>query len=215
MRGWLPADFIFAMTAAKSSPEKYEIREAGPECLHTYAKIPISFTVNSILRVKLIEQGLGGFKLIEEKVAPCIKDYDRLELAGQGPLAWEKEFDLRTWGFLIAFSHETPYGAATVALRTPGVQMLEGRQDLAVLWDLRVHPQRRGKGIGKRLFKHAMAWAKARGCTQMKIETQNINVPACRFYAHMGCDLGAIHRYAYHGNPDLVKEIMLLWFIDL
>jgi GNAT superfamily N-acetyltransferase len=232
MRGRLPADpvdhqqhgpnilhgmkhFFHAMNAGKSGPEKYEIREVGPEWLHTYAKIPISFNVESILRIKVLKHGMGGFKLIEEKVTPFIKDYDRLELAGEGPLAWAKEFDVRGWGFLIALFHDIPYGAATIAVHTPGVLMLEGRQDLAVLWDLRVHPQQRGKGIGRKLFKQSMAWARARGCNQMKIETQNINVPACRFYARMGCELGAIHRHAYRSNPDLTKEIMLLWYIDL
>jgi GNAT superfamily N-acetyltransferase len=203
------------MNAGKSNPEKVEIREVGPEWLHTYAKIPISFNVETILRIKVVEHGLGGFKFVEDKVSPYTKDYDRLELAGEGPLAWAKEFDVRTWGFLIALDLDIPCGAATIAVNTPNVHMLEGRGDLAVLWDLRVHPNRRGKGIGKRLFKKSMVWAKGRGCRQLKIETQNINVPACRFYAEMGCELGAIHRYAYRNTFHVSKEIMLLWYIDL
>jgi GNAT superfamily N-acetyltransferase len=203
------------MSSSKNDPQKYDIREVGPESLHTYAKIPISFTVKSIYRIKVVEQGLGGFKLVEEKVTPYNKDYDRLELAGEGPLAWEKEFDVRSWGFLMAFYQDIPCGAAAIAINTPGVHMLEGRGDLAVLWDLRVHPKRRGRGFGEKLFKRSVVWAKARGCNRMKIETQNINVPACRFYAQMGCELGAIHRHAYQGKPDLCKEVMLLWYIDL
>ena len=46
----------------------------------------------------------------------------------------------------------------------------------------------------------------------MKVETQNINVPACRFYARMGCELGTIDRFAY---PDLPGETQLLWHLDL
>ena len=38
--------------------------------------------------------------------------------------------------------------------------MLEGRDDLAVFWALRVHPDYRGEGIGHQLFKAAVAWAK-------------------------------------------------------
>lgn len=203
------------MTAGKNDPEKYEIREVGPDCLFTYSRIPISFTVESIFRIKVVDHGLGGFKLVEEKVTPYLKDYDSLELEGAGPLSWAKEFDVRAWGFLMAFYNDIPFGAATIAVQTSSVRMLEGRRDLAVLWDLRVHPKRRGKGIGEKLFKESMAWARGRGCTQMKIETQNINVPACRFYAVMGCDLGAIHRRAYHGTPELNREAMLLWYIDL
>jgi GNAT superfamily N-acetyltransferase len=90
--------------------------------------------------------------------------------------------------------------------------MLEGRRDLAVLWDLRVAPEARGQGVGAALFQAAEAWAAARGCRQMKVETQNVNVPACRFYASQGCVLGAIHRFAY---PELPHEVQLLWYRDL
>ena len=53
----------------------------------------------------------------------------------------------------------------------------------------------------------AEEWALARGCGQLKVETQNVNVPACRFYAAQGCELGVIDRFAY---PRLPKEIQLL-----
>ena len=46
----------------------------------------------------------------------------------------------------------------------------------------------------------------------MKVETQNVNVPACRFYARQGCVLGAINRFAY---PDLPDEVQLLWYKTL
>jgi streptothricin acetyltransferase len=203
------------MTSPNLRPKKYEIRELGPDCLYTYARIPIAFTVKSILRVKPQEFGLGGFKLVEEKVKPYLKDYDKLELEGAGPLAWPKQFDLGAWGFLIAFDRQQPVGGATIAACTPGLQMLESRTDLAVLWDLRVHPKRWGKGIGRLLFQRSLEWARARGFRQIKIETQNINVNACRFYASMGCELGAIHRRAYHGSPELAQEAMLLWYADL
>ena len=49
----------------------------------------------------------------------------------------------------------------------------------------------------------------------MKIETQNVNVPACRFYAQQGCHLGAILRYGYAGCPEVAHEAMLLWYLDL
>jgi len=36
----------------------------------------------------------------------------------------------------------------------------------------------------------------------LKVETQNINVPACRFYAKQGCVLRAVHPHAYSEFPD-------------
>jgi GNAT superfamily N-acetyltransferase len=86
--------------------------------------------------------------------------------------------------------------------------MLEGRDDLAVLWDIRVSPEARGRGVGAALFRAAERWAKARGCLHLRVETQNINVAACRFYARQGCVLRAVNRHAYAELPD---EIQLLW----
>lgn len=47
---------------------------------------------------------------------------------------------------------------------------------------------------------------------ELKIETQNTNAPACRFYARRGCVLRAIRRFAY---PLLPNEVELLWYKEL
>ena len=39
-----------------------------------------------------------------------------------------------------------------------------------------------------------------------------MNVAACRFYASLGCELGAINRFAYPSLPD---EVQLLWYREL
>jgi GNAT superfamily N-acetyltransferase len=93
--------------------------------------------------------------------------------------------------------------------------MLGGRRDMAVLWDIRVRPEARRSGIGARLFEHAAQWARERNCRLLKIETQNVNVPACRFYSRMGGRLGEINRYAYAGHPGVAHEVMLVWYLDL
>ena len=114
----------------------------------------------------------------------------------------------------MAFDAIAPVGGAAVAWRSPKVHMLEGRDDLAVLWDFRVHPDYRRKGIGTALFRRAAQWARSKGCKQLKIETQNVNVPACRFYAAQRCHLGRIDRYGY-AEPDIAHETMLIWYLDL
>jgi GNAT superfamily N-acetyltransferase len=90
--------------------------------------------------------------------------------------------------------------------------MSEGRRDLSVLWDIRVAPDARGKGVGSALFQRVEAWAQAHGCCQLKVETQNINVRACGLYARNGCELRAVRHAAY---PELPEEIQLLWYKDL
>ena len=185
-----------------------EVTEEPASALADFARIPISFEVRSVLDVA---DDAGGFALTERGLPiPWVKDYDAI--GGEGPTRWALRFDVSNWGFLAARVDGRLVGAAAIAFDTPGVDMLEGRRDLAVLWDLRVAPDTRGQGVGSALFRAAEAWARARGCTQLKIETQNINVPACRFYAARGCMLGAANRSAYPGLPD---EIQLLWYKTL
>lgn len=178
--------------------------------LAEYASISIAFEVRRVLDLRVIDGGLGGFALSERVLdAPYVKDYD----AGDGgPARWAERFDLSRWGLLGARSDGRLVGGAAVAFDTPGLTMLEGRRDLAVLWDIRVAPEARGQGVGAALFRVAEAWAAARGCRQLKVETQNVNVAACRFYAAQGCVLGSIHRFAYPGLP---HEAQLLWYRDL
>ena len=92
--------------------------------------------------------------------------------------------------------------------------MLSGRDDLAVLWDIRVHPDHRRSGIGTALFAEAAKWSRERNCKYLKVETQNVNVPACRFYTQQGCRLGEINRFAYN-VPQVAHDVMLVWYLTL
>ena len=65
------------------------------------------------------------------------------------------------------------------------------------------------------LFRHAADWTRCKGFRLLKIETQNINLPACRFYLKQGCRLGEINRYAYATDPEVAHEVMLVWYLDL
>jgi GNAT superfamily N-acetyltransferase len=58
----------------------------------------------------------------------------------------------------------------------------------------------------------ATAWATANDATRMAVETQNVNVAACRFYRKNGFELVSIERFAY---PDLPEESRLIWCRDL
>ena len=185
-----------------------EERADDPAVLERHGAVPIAFEVRSRLAVRPVDGGMGGLLLAEEPVAtPYVKDYDAYD--GEGPTHWAKDFDLSRWAVLAALNGDERVGGAVVARDTPGVDLLEGRDDLAVLWDLRVRPDRRGRGVGHLLFGAAEAWARAHGCREMKVETQNVNVPACRFYAGRGCELRSIRQGAYPGLPD---EAQLLWF---
>jgi GNAT superfamily N-acetyltransferase len=183
------------------------------ESLEAYSTVPIGFEVTSRLSVALLHEGLGGIALREEEVIPPYgKDYD--DSSGEGPMRWLESFNTSNWVLFLAREGGVPVGGATVAFRTPEVHMLRGTEDMSVLWDIRVHPVHRRSGVGTALFLEAAEWSRQKECRHMKIETQNTNVPACRFYAKQGCRLGEINRYAY-SEPHLAHEVMLVWYLDL
>jgi ribosomal protein S18 acetylase RimI-like enzyme len=128
------------------------------------------------------------------------------------PFPLHGNWDISNWGIFAAVLNDSIVGGCVVALRTPEVNMLEGRTDLAVLWDLRVHPDRKHCGIGTALFQAAKAFANNMGCRLLKIETQNVNVAACHFYNKQGCVLRGLNMSAYSDHPE---ETQLLWYLQL
>jgi GNAT superfamily N-acetyltransferase len=190
------------------------IEAIGADRLADYARVPMVCDVRSVLAVDEINGGIGGLGLQERTLrVPFTKDYDAY--ADGGPLNWHKRFDLSTWGLWIGGEGGDVVCGAAVARNTPGIQMLEGRGDLAVLWDIRVRASSRLQGAGTALFREAVRWAKSNGCRLLQIETQNVNVDACKFYAKMGCCLGRIDRLAYSRCPEVASEVMLVWYLDL
>jgi GNAT superfamily N-acetyltransferase len=186
-----------------------DVAEEPMTALAEYAVLPIAFSVDQVLDVTARAE--GGFSLSARRLeVPYMKDYDAVD--GDGPSHWSRRFDVSNWTLFTARVAGSRVGGATVAFDTPGLTMLEGRRDLSVLWDIRVAPTARGNGIGSALFEKVEAWARAHRCRQLKVETQNINVPACGFYARHGCELRAVHYAAY---PELPEEIRLLWYKDL
>lgn len=189
---------------------KIELAQLSDPALAEYGGILTSFEVREVLDVEAAEPS-AGFRLTPRLIAkPYVKDYD--SRAEERPTAWPDRFDTSQWILMVARSEGRPVGGAAVACRTAGLNMLEGRSDLAVLWDIRVVPEVRRRGVGAALFRAAEAWALDAGCRQLKVETQNINAPACLFYARQGCDLRRVHYGAYGECPD---EVQLLWYKDL
>ena len=185
-----------------------EIRQESAATLREYERVSIAFQVSQVFDVKA--EPNGRFSLIARQLPDSyLKDYDAL---GETPADWVCRFDISAWAFFSAFADGQRIGGTTVAFQSPDIHMLEGRADLAVLWDIRVAPSSRRGGVGSALFAVATRWAASRGCRQLKVEIQNTNVPACQFYARQGCVLGAANRGVY---PELPGEVQLLWYKDL
>jgi streptothricin acetyltransferase len=80
-------------------------------------------------------------------------------------------------------------------------------QDIAV--DLKF---RRG-GVGGRLIKQAIDWAKEKNSPGIMLETQHNNVNACKFYERMGFQLSGFDTMLYKGLNPASQEIALFWYL--
>ena len=180
--------------------------------LSQYDLIPMLVHISAYYRIEKHNRGLGGFTLVETPVEPYVKDFCS---ADDESVAQWKRFDLSNWAFFMAFDNERPVGGAAVAARTKKIHMLSGRDDLAVLWDIRVDDACKYQGIGQALFDMAVIWSRSQGLRQMKIECQNNNVPAVKFYHKQGAILSAIDEYAYYNELKYRHEAQLIWFLDL
>ena len=188
-----------------------EITKIGPEGWGRYAEVSPEFVVESTLECEPPDCGLGGIVLEERPVDTPYQKYG----CDDNPEDWSKRFDLRTWGVFLAMTAGRPVGGAAVAPPSPGMVVTEGRKDAACLWDLRVSAADRRRGVGKALLARCAEWAREQGFRLLAIETQNVNVPACRLYAAAGCELVDIRRTGYAGCPEVAHEAMLIWHLAL
>lgn len=175
--------------------------------LAEHARISTAFRVARAFEVR--NETRNARPVLEERAvaAPYIKDYDAIP--GNAPADWLVRFDTSHWTLFSAWLAGERVGGAVVARRTPELQK---RNDVALLWDLRVDPRHRARGIGSALLRVVEIWAQANACAELRIETQTSNVAACRLYQSRGCTLLSVDRFAY---PELPDEVRLIWQKDL
>ena len=184
------------------------IKEDSMKVLNEYAKVSIAFTVEARCVAVPIEGAEHGWQLRRESVQePWVKNYD----GGEPPTRWLR-WDNTNWRVMSAFVGEERVGGAIVVHDSSELSFLEGRDDLAAIWDIRVAPEWRRRGVGSKLFERVVSYAKSVGCVALKIETQDVNVNACDFYASRGCRLVSVIPNAYEGWPG---EVEFDWWLDL
>ncbi|WP_060673621.1 GNAT family N-acetyltransferase [Rossellomorea vietnamensis] len=179
------------------------IQQIDRSKLTQYGTVPIAYEVTTELHVCPVHNGLGGLRLVEKPCTPYVKDYDLLPDCH--PRCWTKQFNLDEWGLFAAIENGMYIGAAAVAPEMVGT---------AILWDLRVHPNARGKGIGGKLLEAVILWSKERDYQTLMVETQNVNVPACTFYSGKGFTLETIDQHGYRDSL-VENEVKLIWSMDL
>ncbi len=86
--------------------------------------------------------------------------------------------------------------------------------EMAFVEDLAVDRAYRGQGLGTSLMDAAAAWAKESGLFGIYLETQDLNLLACRFYLKYGFRLGGIDRMLYAAGPS-AEETALFFYLPL
>ncbi len=178
------------------------LRELTSADIPNLTQIRPTYRTNTILELERTGSGLQvGWKLVERELeTPFDKGsgYDLNEIM-QADIAERflrtddvyqrvAEFEGRLIGFLEV--------------------ELQHWNNSANLWNLMIDLDYRGKGLGRRLWHRAIDFARQEGVRTLLIETQNTNVPACRFYERMGCHLCGVHEAFY---TDELNEFALFW----
>ena len=183
------------------------IVEENPKRLAEYASVPIGFTVDETFDEDAIAALLRGQPAAPTPIAmPYSKNYD--QYSNNHPTDWAKSFDLARWTIFAAYLRDQRVGGAILVFDDPQMELLSDCPDCGVIWDIRVKPEMRGEGIGSALLRAVENAAFEKGARALRVETQQINIPACRFYEHHGFRLERATLGAY---PEISTEIQLLW----
>jgi len=183
------------------------IVEEPPSRLAEYAQVPIGFTVAERFDDQTLA-ALGDDANVQAIAVspPYWKDYD--SYPGGRPSAWPGQLDLSRWTILAAYDRARRVGGAVVIVDDPQIDLLRDCPACALLWDVRVAPDARRQGVGSALLEAAEERARERGARSLRVETQDVNVPACRFYHAQGFRLERATPRAYATLPN---EVQLLW----
>lgn len=80
---------------------------------------------------------------------------------------------------------------------TGQIRLREHWNGFAFIEEISVTKGRRNKGIGTALLNKAMEWAKQNDLIGLMLETQDVNLFACRFYAKNKFMIGAVDSMLY------------------
>jgi GNAT superfamily N-acetyltransferase len=182
------------------------LRPLEPEDIGNLPQIRPTYISPTVLRVEKSGDGLEvGWKLIEHTPPQpfdkgTLYDFDEVVQSEVRARMVRPDTSYQR----VAVNEES---GRLVGLVEVEIQMWN---DTAVLWNLMVDLAYRGEGLGRRLWHRAVEFARQAEVRAIMIETQNTNLPACKFYARMGCRLVGINEL-YYTNDGMNTEIALFW----
>ncbi len=166
------------------------------------------FVSPTVLAVEKIGSGIeAGWRLVER---PLSRPYDK----GHG-----YDFDINEQAYILRRLRQRT-GLHLIAEqegRLVGIldAIPEEWNHTVWVWNIMLDESIRGQGVGRDLFQRTADWARQLGYRALVFETQTNNVPACKFYVAMGCELGGI-RNSYYTNEDIERgEVAVFWVYKL
>lgn len=182
----------------------FEIRAMTVEDISRLSEIDPNFVGDSVLEVQKSGRGMEvTWTLLERRL---VKPYDkgrRYDLLESDLADIRRRLEMGKGLELVAVDAGGIIGMLDLALET--------WNNTAHLWFILVDRAHRGRGVGRQMFERAIEYARRQGVRAITIETQSNNVPACRYYAAIGCELAGLNDQFY-SNEDLeVGEVALFW----
>ena len=171
------------------------IREINEDILQDVNKCDATFTVNARLVVRAED------RIISYSVIP-IEPYQKQYI-----------FEERDYPNYIANPDKTVYLAYVDGQLAGQIGVVKHWNAYAWIEDFFVDIEVRRHGIGRAMMQKAVDWAKVRNLPGIMLETQDVNVQACRFYEKFGFRLYGFDTHLYKGlNPE-TDEIALYWYL--
>lgn len=189
---------------------EYFIRPMQPQDIDTLADIRPGFVTDTILKVKRLGQGLAqGWELVETRLPTPYQKGAGYDFT---PEERQNITERLTQGnTLMEVAVESHTGKIVGVLDVEE----EAWRNTAWIWNIMLDVDARGKGIGREMIQHTIAWGRRRGLRAILLETQTNNVPACQFYLHMGFQLVGINT-VFYTNQDMERdEVALFWAFPL
>ena len=172
------------------------IREIDRHNQYDFGACDMSFTVSSRLILNAVN-GRITYTVIDVP-HPFVKPY------GPRMTDYEEYRDAKDRMIFLAYVDDEIAGE---------VRMSTAWNKYALLDDFVVDPKFRRQGVGRALIGRCVAWAKERGFAGVTLETQDINVPACRLYESCGFELRGFDTHLYKAIHLSTDEIALYWYL--
>ena len=92
------------------------------------------------------------------------------------------------------------------------IVLKEHWNNTAYIEDIVVHAGFRRQGAGRALIERAKQWAREHQLAGIMLETQDVNVAACRLYESCGFNLRGIDTHLYRAIEHVSGETALYWY---